>query len=105
MGSRGQLPLDFDYLAREARVVASDVAIESHIDLTADALPGVDDLVEESKSEISEHCKGIEKWRTHVRLISVRVASVFKAKGVKQIKARDELVSTSRPVIRVYPYG
>jgi|SRR6516162_329672 hypothetical protein len=105
MGASGAQQLDINFLSGQARGVAMDVAAENQLDLTAEALPAVDKMVEEREEQIKRTWKDLDTWKGHVRHISVSIAEIYKSRGAKRISDPDELIKTSRPIYNVYPYG
>lgn len=103
MGTVARLPNPKD-LAEQAKKVALDVAAENRLYLAPEALPAIDTMVEERTEVIHQTWRDFETWRGHVRHISTQVANVFKAKKVTRITDPQELLATSRPIYRVYPY-
>jgi hypothetical protein len=104
MPGPGQLQLDFEFLGQAAKTVALDVAAENQLYLGPGALVAVDRMVEERQEVISRSWRDLETWKAHVRHISMAVAGVYRSRGIKRITDPDELLETSRPVYRVYPY-
>ena len=105
MGAAGAPRLDINLLCSAARGVASDVAVENQLDLTAEALPAVDTMVKEREEQINRTWKDLDTWKGHVRHISVKVASIYKVRGARKISDQKELIETSRPIYNVYPYA
>lgn len=104
MPSRGQVQLDFEFLGQQAKSVALDVAAENKLYLAPEALSAVDKVVDERKDVIASTWRDLETWKGHVRHISTAVASIYKSRGIRNITDPNELIETSRPVYRVYPY-
>ncbi len=102
MGTSAQL--DFEFLSKEAKLVASDVATENKLYLAPEALPAVDTMVEERKEDIARTWRGLDIWKRHVRHVSTAVAEIYKSRKVQKITDPRELVKTSRSVYCVYPY-
>lgn len=104
MPPSGQMELDYEYLSKEAKLVASDVATEKQIYVAPEALSAVDVIVEERKQDIQRSWCNLDRWKQHVRHISTKVADLYLGRGVRRVTDSNELVETARPVYRVYPY-
>ena len=104
MPPAGQMQLDWQYLSKEAQVVASEVATEKQLYLAPEALPAVDVMIEECKDRIEKSWRDLDTWKKHVRKVSTAVANVYTARKVRRIADPTELVETARPVYKVYPY-
>jgi hypothetical protein len=104
MPPAGQLQLDWEYLSKQAQLVASEVATEKQLYVAPEALSGVDFMVDESQDRISKSWRNLDTWKKHVRHVSTAVANLYIARKVRRITDSAELVETARPVYKVYPY-
>ncbi len=88
----------------EARAVAMDVAAERQLYLAPEALPAVDDAVDERLPNIPNSARQPDKWKEHVRHVAEPVADQYLAEGVRRIVDSSDLLTRTRNAMRFYPY-
>src|SRR2546427_6810241 len=103
MGS-AKRQINVEFLGGQAKAVALDVAAEKQLYLAPEALPAIDTMIEERQEVIAVSWRDLETWKGHFRHISITVAEIYKSRGTKRITDPQELIETSRPVYRPYPY-
>ena len=104
MRPAGQMQLDFEYLSKQAKLVAADVATEKQLYVAPETLDAVDMMVHERKDDIQRTWRDLETWKKHVRHVSTAVADLYVRRHVRRITDSTELVTTARSVYLVYPY-